>query len=59
VGAVLGVLLILFLFAGLPLLGRVAMRRAWARPGFREWVRAYGPRLSFLDRDDPGDGPDG
>jgi hypothetical protein len=53
--AVLGLLLVLFVVVGLPMLCRMAIRRMGASPGLREFINAYGPRLPFLGRDEPTD----
>ncbi len=56
--AVLGILVIVFVLAGIPLLCRAAIRRIGASQGFRQWLNAYGPRFPGLGRDKPDDEAD-
>jgi hypothetical protein len=53
VALVLGLLLVVFVLFGIPMLCRMAIRRMAASQGIREWLNAYGPRLPFLERDEP------
>jgi hypothetical protein len=57
----MGVFVWLLLFAvvviGIPLLCRMAIRRMSASGSVREWLRAYGPRLPFIEPDEPEDKP--
>ena len=56
--AVLGVLFLLIVFVGMPMLCRILIRRMGVSQGFREWLNAYGPRFPIRGRDEPDDGTD-
>jgi hypothetical protein len=55
---VLGLIFVLFVVIGIPMLCRMAIRRMGASQGMRDWLNAYGPRLPFLERDKPDDPSD-
>ena len=54
-------LLFLVLVFVIPMLCRAAIRRMGASEGMRDWLHAYGPRLPFLEPEEPEDNqtPDG
>jgi len=54
--AVLGILVLLFVLVGIPLLCRTAIRRMGTSQGLREWLNAYGP--TRVGRDEPEDETD-
>ena len=56
-GTGFGVILFAFVIVGIPMLCRAAIRRMGASEGMRDWLHAYGPRLPFLERDEPEDKP--
>jgi hypothetical protein len=56
--AVLGIVFLLIVFVGIPMLCRMLIRRMSASPGFRQWLNAYGPRFPIPERDEPEDETD-
>lgn len=60
VGLVAGIVIVLFVLVGIPLLCRMLIRRMAASEGLREFLNAYGPRFPVPGRggDQPEDGSD-
>jgi hypothetical protein len=56
--AVLGVIFLLIVFVGIPMLCRILIRRMRVSQGFRQWLNAYGPRFPVPRHDEPNDGTD-
>jgi hypothetical protein len=53
--AVLGIVLLLLILVGIPVLCRTLIRRMSVSQGFRQWLDAYGPRFPIPGRDEPDD----
>jgi hypothetical protein len=56
--AVLGVIFLLIVFVGIPMLCRMLLRRMSASQGLRQWLNAYGPRFPIPGQDKPDDRTD-
>lgn len=54
--ALLGVVVILIVVVGLPMLCRVLIRRMGASQGLRQWLNAYGPRFPVPRQEESDDG---
>jgi hypothetical protein len=56
--AALGAIFLIFVFAGIPMLCRMLIRRMGASQGLQQWLNAYGPRFPIPGRDELDDGAD-
>lgn len=54
--ALLGIVFILIVVVGLPMLCRVLIRRMSASQGLRQWLSAYGPRFPVPGQEESDDG---
>jgi hypothetical protein len=56
VGIVATLLILAFVFIGLPMLCRAIFTRLSGSAGFKQWLAAYGPRFGRFGQNEPDDG---